>query len=101
MSSHGNVTSTASRRFIRFLLFLESAEERSVFAFPETFHVLEAGFPEPFHLVFQWGPLAVKIDEAAATLDERKDVFIDALHCFWTPDVMDRDGRDDGFERTS
>ena len=82
------------------ILFLKAAEERSGFACPETLHGLEAGIPQPFHLVFQWGPLAVEIDEAAATFDQGKDVAIDALDDFWTADVVDRDGRDNSFEGT-
>src|SRR5262245_47643968 len=75
-------------------LFFEAAKERAGFTGPETLHVLKAGFPQPFHLVFQWGALAIEIDEAAAIFDQGKDIAIDALDDFWTAGVVNRDGRD-------
>src|SRR5262249_753803 len=81
-------------------LFLESAEKRSRFTCPEALHVLKAGISQPFHLVFQRRTLSVEIDEAAAAFNERKYIGVNALNNFWTTGVVNRDGRDDRFERS-
>src|SRR5262245_22601533 len=79
-------------------LFLEATEKCSRFICPEARHIMEAGVPQPFHLVFQGRTLAVEIDEAASAFNERKYIGVDALDYFRTAGVVNRDGRDDGFE---